>query len=527
MILLASIGGIQDFLFDVREEGGGQARSLRYRSFRIQLLTECVAIRLLEAAGVSRDRLHFCAAAKVAIDATDVSSGARDTVQATIADLEARLLMETHGRLRLACALVESCGTLAEAMQRAERALRLSKFRAFAPCGANDAWSDASLTLDEPYDADREAELDAAMGRDLAGANWLTFDREEGECDDAASACLGLRVRLDQDAPKPRATIVSCSNLSSPESPPTGLPGTLFHPRAVARHIPRDAHGNPIEFVELAQRSRGAPMLGVLKADADSLGVAVSKTIASGGASSLRKFSNGLDGFFSRTLEAEKRSGDPRWASVYTIFSGGDDILAVGPWDFMVDFAGHMQSLFNREFGARAAHPPSPIPLTLSAAVAIIKPRYPVHIAVHQVEESLLLAKTRCAAGASTPKDQFAAFGDLWKWNDHAAIVREGKQLSDWVDAGSVRRGWLQTILELTLLRRGEAGSQYKDIHPAAATAKLAYHITRNWPRNGPSREWIDQVSRDFDSDSMSPHVSTIVRYALLATRGKNPGDEQ
>jgi len=35
MLILASISGIQDFLFDVRESGGGQAKSLRHRSFRI------------------------------------------------------------------------------------------------------------------------------------------------------------------------------------------------------------------------------------------------------------------------------------------------------------------------------------------------------------------------------------------------------------------------------------------------------------------------------------------------------------
>ncbi len=40
MIILASLSGIQDFRFDLRESGGGQAGSPRDRSFRIRLIAE-------------------------------------------------------------------------------------------------------------------------------------------------------------------------------------------------------------------------------------------------------------------------------------------------------------------------------------------------------------------------------------------------------------------------------------------------------------------------------------------------------
>lgn len=73
MLILASLSGIQDFLFDVRESGGGQARSLRNHSFRIQLITECVTLRLLEAAGLPYARLVSGAAGKACIDAEGLS----------------------------------------------------------------------------------------------------------------------------------------------------------------------------------------------------------------------------------------------------------------------------------------------------------------------------------------------------------------------------------------------------------------------------------------------------------------------
>lgn len=64
-------------------------------------------------------------------------------------------------------------------MQRAERALRRSKLRAYAPSWARAihgvAGGAGSLKLDEHNDASREAELDSEFGRDLANANWLTI----------------------------------------------------------------------------------------------------------------------------------------------------------------------------------------------------------------------------------------------------------------------------------------------------------------------------------------------------------------
>lgn len=268
-------------------------------------------------------------------------------------------------------------------------------------------------------------------------------------------------------------------------------------------------------------------MLGVLKADVDSLGVAASAAIARGGAASLRNFSEGLDRFFSQTLEAEKNRADSPWSNIYTVFSGGDDILAVGPWDLMIDFAGHMQTLFSKQFGTGALNSPSSVPLTLCAAVAIIKPRYPVHIAAHQAEELLSHAKTKCADGAAMPKDQCAAFGDLWKWKDHARIINDGKKLADWVDAGIVQRGWLQTILELALLQCGEAGPEYENIPPATAGYKLAYHIARNWPSSGPARMWIDQVAKISRVNRGIFKLSFATRCSRRAERIQEKNNEQ
>ncbi|MEP0847603.1 MAG: hypothetical protein HRF50_12405 [Phycisphaerae bacterium] len=538
MLILASLSGIQDFLFDVRESGGGQARSLRNRSFRIQLIAECVALRLLEAAGLPYERLLFSAAGKVCINAEALSAGGLNAVRAAAADMERRLLRETHGRLRVSLALEERSGSFSDRFERASRTLMVNKTRPYATTARGaETWRDGMLVVRELWDANAEAERDAELGRRLVHARWLTIRTSDGTRTDMGTNTLGFRVSLDADEPAAADGLVSCSNLAEPGKAPPSIDRRFFHPRRLAQHVPRDSRGQPLEFVDLAARARGAPMLGVLKADADALGAAVSATLrraTADGPADLRTLSEALDRFFSQTLEAQQER-DP-WSLVYTVFSGGDDLLAAGPWNLMLDFAGHVRTLFNARFGSGSADSPSPTPLTISAGVAIIKPKYPIHLAAAQAEELLEQAKGLKAPRADTPKDQCAALGGLWKWSDHQPIIDAGKQLARWVGAGIIQRGWLHTLLELALLRRGQAGPEYAGVHPAVATSRLAYHVARNWPRkwNQPrddrqraqndARAWIDAILRQFDQFDATMHVETIhlpaiVRYAMLATR--------
>jgi CRISPR-associated protein Csm1 len=406
-------------------------------------------------------------------------------------------------------------------------------------------WGSDSLVVPHVWDAEAEAERDARLGSDLTNARWLIIRRLHGVPIAADSETLGYRVSLDANEPDPGFDLVSCSNLAEPQNAARSIDRRLFHPRRLARHVPRGVHDQLVEFVDLAARSRGAPLLGVLKADADSLGAAVSATLREHRGDvpkAMRDLSQSLDRFFAETLEAEMTGPNSRWNSIYTIFSGGDDLLVAGPWDVTLDFAAHVRHLFDQRFGAAARERPCPKPLTISAGVAIIKPKYPIHHAAQQVEELLEQAKGGKAPRADTLKDQCAALGGLWKWKHHDEIIGAGKQLADWVDAGVIQRGWLHTLLELALLRRGHAGPEYAGVHPAVATSRLAYHVARNWPRNrdhprndaeraaNAARDWIDTVLREFDQFDTTSNVTTIylpaiVRYAMLATRSGGSED--
>ena len=540
MLILATFSGLQDYLFDIRESGGGQARSLRFRSFRIQLNAECAALRLLDAAALPHDRLLFRAAAKVCIDARDLLPDRLESVIRAGQEIQRLLLRDSHGRLRFHFVIQRAGDSFCHSFQQALKRLVQEKAQPFRPPNQPTlrGWLPDDLIVPEPYDPECEAERDSEVGRQLVSAQWLSISRSGPPSDRESLSVLGLSIKLTKHEPVASTNLLSCSNLQHPEQPPRTA-AVYFHPRRLARHIPRDQNHRPLEFLELARRRRrGAAMLGVLKADVDSLGTVINDTLATrDDPRALRGLSQSLDCFFAQSLEEEKARPDSRWADLYTIFSGGDDLLAVGPWDLLLDFAAAMRELFEQKFGKSASNRPSLQPLTLSAGLAIIKPRYPVHLAAKQADELLDRAKSETAPRAVSPKDQCASLGQVWKWQDHRSIVQSGSQLADWVDAGIVERGWLHTLLELVLLRRGEALARHSSFVPELATSRLVYHVSRNWPKPddpnpkaAAARRWMDQLCGEFDRFESTTHIDTlylpaILRYALLATRSDSLED--
>lgn len=497
MLIVGDLSGIQDFLFDIRETGGKQAATLRFRSLRLQLICECMARRVLWTLNLSEpDRLLYCAAGKFAIDATGVTS-INSLLDPLRIDLEKWLLEHTHGRLKAAIICDGASGTAAERNDAANAKLQYAKLRPWA----RRSWADAPLVVPAIFDSrdgNEENERDKKLGGRLLDGTIrsIKLSRQPTQ---GSQAYVGVSVQFsDQPSASPGA-----SHASIPMD-------------RIARHTPRDDGRRLVEFVDLAGRSRGAPMLGVLKADADALGAAIRRRLGKSLTfDPLKQFSRKLDQFFGQALQQEMTAPGSRWSDLYTVFAGGDDLMLVGPWNIVIDFAAHIRAAFMREFQSDG--------LTISAGCAIVKPKFPIHLAAGQAEAMLKDAK-------KGTKDQFALLGDVWKWDDHAAIIDAGKQLADWTDAGDIQRGWLHTLLELALLQRSVVASRDNGIIPAMAASRLAYHVARNWPKTGPARQWIDKLMKHFDQypnpkDPIISYLPVTLRYAMLASRSQ--GDSQ
>lgn len=532
MIVLGDISGIQNYLFDIAEGGGGQARRLRARSFFLQLLIECAALRVLRTLGwPSGDQYFLLSGAGKFVLSGPRYNGVEAQLEAERQQLNDWLLRETRGELKLILTWAGEVITEVENYRCAQQSLQLIKARPWGPSSPT-GWDPARLVLaplDTPCGLCRHApavedETDPDtgtvrrvcrtcaenrnLGRRLPTARWLVICNKPMHND---LNLFNLGVSLSQEnqlAVGPETLVVA--NYRNPTNRPNWCPEEQFLKRRFMAHIPIDDRGQPVEFSKLARRSRGDHLLGVLKADADSLGVMIERLlIGQRDLQRLTDFSRELDGFFAGTLKEEI---EQNWPLIYTVFAGGDDLVMVGPWDVMVEFAGRMRELFAQQFGERG--------LTISAGLALLKPKRPIKAAVAEAERLLEDAKTRTAPREASPKDQLAAFGQLWKWQRHDAILNLAKQLTNWVDAGQMERGWLHTLLNLAEERHGD--------HPdLLATSRLAYHVDRNYKPRTAARRWAESLVRRFDDVGQVDvrYLPSIVRYALTATRSPSLED--
>jgi len=172
----------------------------------------------------------------------------------------------------------------------------------------------------------------------------------------------------------------------------------------------------------------GAQFLGVLRADVDHLGRLFTDSFEEEirrsksaplerqpvrSLSRLATLSRMTDLFFSGWVNETLRDppdGKP-YDRIYTVYAGGDDLCLVGPWDVIVDFSRHL----TEEFRRYVADNPN---VTLSAAIAVTKPKFPIATSARKAGELLKAAKD---AG----RNRFNLFGVITRWR---------KEPDDWVD---------------------------------------------------------------------------------------------
>jgi len=122
-------------------------------------------------------------------------------------------------------------------------------------------------------------------------------------------------------------------------------------------------------FSCLASQAEGEVLLGVLRADVDVLGFTFSEGLQEvKSLSRLAMLSRMVDHFFSGWVHHLLRE---EFKTCYTVYSGGDDLLLVGPWDAIIDLARRLE----QDFEQYTVHNPN---LTLSAAVTVTKPKFPI-----------------------------------------------------------------------------------------------------------------------------------------------------
>ena len=266
-----------------------------------------------------------------------------------------------------------------------------------------------------------------------------------------------------------------------------------FDFKVIGNNIP-SIDNTPLYFNHLAEISKGTNKLGVLKMDVDNLGL-----IFSQGFKNLNNNENGasisrisslsfyLDLFFSgcinqivekfnfttenignnefrkheiefvdknnkvyKTKEIYRQytlSKNMGTSTIHINYSGGDDLLVVGPYDDIILFALE----FRRKFKEWTANNKD---INISAGISIVSPKFPIGKAALIADEELEKSK-ECG------KDKITVFGEVLSWDKIGKccgfndLLKFGEYLEELYDKKYISKGFIYSLLDIWQTRSG------------------------------------------------------------------------
>jgi CRISPR-associated protein Csm1 len=184
--------------------------------------------------------------------------------------------------------------------------------------------------------------------------------------------------------------------------------------------------GDIMSFDDLAERSEGQKLIGFLKLDLDRIGQLVEKHS--------EKFSGlaTVSQLLSFIMEGAVNVVAESYRNVYLIYSGGDDLLAVGPWSDVVDFAEKLSVELEKLVGGG---------LSFTAAITVEEPKAPVKVVMDSLASYLLSAKY--------VKDCISVGNERLRWENFRNAVHFAKKWSDDVKNRRISRSLIFEVARL------------------------------------------------------------------------------
>jgi len=251
----------------------------------------------------------------------------------------------------------------------------------------------------------------------------------------------------------------------------------------------KDFRGKPKNFCHISlyalEKSKdlfcGRAFLGVLKADVDNLGYIFARGFVNapesdgdeeckGSIHSLSRFlqlSWFLDFFFSEVVKEKLIKG--RFKNIYSVFSGGDDLFFIGPWNEILEFEVDLREKF-KEFTCNNES------FTLSVGIAVVKPNLPIYTFAREVEEALERSK-REGKNSTTVFDRKVDYRKFTLKELLEVAEEIAKLTGNCADTKKISSSFLYKLLTLSEMANNEG----KSVKNLLWRAYLKYLVYRNF----------------------------------------------
>jgi len=492
LLVRGDFSGIQNFIYRIsRPESETEhiAKRLRGRSFYVQLLTEVVVDWILREVGLPSTCAIFIGGGRFDLLLPLLS---KDKLSGLSEKLEGWLLKQFRGEIGVLIASEPAAPAdfndmrhLSRALDEQLEALKHRKWQSqmsqpdfFEPSG--EQWHVCKICQLTPMDESgicRECSQHEDIGRNLPHARFLAF------CYDGVPICdpekvvkfpddpFGMQVVLIGEADELKKLLASKCRIVLYAINDTNVfiqPGVACSFRFLANTAPKALKrlnigqeqaleaGDVLHFEAIAALSKGVKRIGVLRADVDRLGLVMSEGLVDSEnpqplvktmrptLSRVASLSRMLDVFFAGMLNQVCQDVSDEWKQstknkhaeetdglFYVMYSGGDDLFIVGPWDQTLKLAQRIQQTFH----LFSAQNPG---MTISAGYVQVKPRYPVQKFAGLADEAEKLAKKE--------RNQLAAFGETMSWTDFDWLQNQAGRWIESIEANELSSGLIYDL---------------------------------------------------------------------------------
>lgn len=230
----------------------------------------------------------------------------------------------------------------------------------------------------------------------------------------------------------------------------------------------RDSQSNELlTFSDIAMLATGNKKLAMFKADIDNLGLVFSSSLCERMSfSRYADMSHMLHYFFSAFYtwflqnhtytklvyeDGKRQETKVRYAdTIYTVFSGGDDLCILGAWDAVMHFALD----FQKELVKLTNGNPS---LSISGGIVLATPSVPAYMIAASAEEELERSKERMESG-KVVKNALTVFGTTVSWEEYEQCMNDGILLQECLSENKISTGVVYKMIDFA--RRAEAVQQ-------------------------------------------------------------------
>lgn len=460
IIATGNFSGIQNYIFSFNNMGkSGVTKRLRAKSFYVDVIVKILAHYIIDEFEVTNINILMMTGGKFNILLPNVSN-AEDKLLRIRKKFNQFIYDEFKGQLIVNLAwIIGGDNCLIEynnSLSNLSKKLSQEKNRAFSDIViSKNSWIEEKFILYDSIQGKKycpscgvtlidkrnnqcdKCQMYTEIGGDIPKSKYISYHKKGGNNIYTIFENYGVSLSAEDDFEG--AYLIEQINSNDICSKHMKYP---IVPKVMVNHIPMKEK-EVVGFDELASSAVGKKKIAALKADIDLLGfifaegIRKNRNILSRTYTMSRLFNMFFSGYINKVL-----SENNKFDNVYCVFSGGDDLFLIGPWNIIPDLAILIQEQF-RKFTAENTN------ITLSASITTYHVKEHITRIGEKGEEQLKIVKNYLNEKlypGKNGRNAISFFDTIFSWDDFKEVIEIGKRLINLVDKKKIDINILRRI---------------------------------------------------------------------------------